>query len=161
LDLLTRKKIVQADWEQIEKEINKSLQTLHLNAGARFVVLVSTGGEAIQTVGQVDKFEAASVATLVAANFLAAQRLAEKLERKTISRSSSFEEDDQSIYTYNINGGFMLAVIFGKETRSGVVWVYTKQAAEGLLPLVEQIPDEMLNNDITLTLSIESSTTTQ
>ncbi|MDM8520331.1 response regulator [Anaerolineales bacterium HSG6] len=145
------------DQENLDQEIHKYLQTLHLNAGARFVVLLSANGEAMQTVGQVSTAEASDIAKLVAAHCLAAQKLADLLKRKSHYRSSSFEEEDYYIYTYNVDDRFLLAVIFGKETRPGVVWIYTKQAAEGLRPLVEQLSDATLMIDMALTLSLNGN----
>jgi hypothetical protein len=78
-----------------------------------------------------------SVSALVAANFIAAAELARLLGNNTsIFKSSYHEGPDYNIYSHDINGHLLLAVIFGTESKPGAVWFYTKQAVTDLLPLV-------------------------
>ncbi len=141
----------------IERDVNKHLQALYVNTGARYVMLVSGQGHPVQVVGPVGKDESVKIATLVAANFLAANKLVELLGSSAAYKSSSFEGTDQVIYTYNIDGQFLLAVVFGKETKSGLVSVYTKQTSDALTPLVSQFSLEEFSHNINLTLNIQRS----
>ncbi len=146
---------------QLEKDIGKHLQALFSNTGARFVMLISAKGHPVQVVGPVNKDDVANVATLVAANFLAANKLTELLGSNSAYKSSSFEGNDQVIYAYNVNGQFLLAVVFGKETKSGLVSVYTKQASDVLTPIVGQFSVDEFSKNISLTLDIQRGNGTE
>jgi len=70
---------------------------------------------------------------------VAAAELARMLGNQSVFKSSHHEGPDYNIYTYAVNNEILLAVIFGIESKVGAVWLYAKQAASALAPLVEEV----------------------
>jgi CheY-like chemotaxis protein/predicted regulator of Ras-like GTPase activity (Roadblock/LC7/MglB family) len=127
-----------ADKHAWGRTVNKYLQKLQVNTNARCILLLDPAGHPIQVVGQTNNLEIASVGSFVAANFLAAAELARMLGSHAIFKSSYHEGDEYNIYTYDVNGKFLLAVVFEKKLKPGVIWFYTKQMASILTRLLEQ-----------------------
>lgn len=114
------------------------LNTLRMNANARCVLLLSATGHLVEVVGQADDFDISSVSALVAANFMAATELAKLLGNRSIFKSSFHEGEDYDIYSHDINGEYLLAVIFSLESKAGLVRFYVNKAVEILPPLLTQ-----------------------
>lgn len=145
------------DLKQLEQEVNKHLQTLYLNTGSRFVILVNAGGQIVEIVGPAEKAEAHQIATLVSANFMAAKKLTALLKGKSSYVSSTFTADDHDVYTYNVDDNFLLAVVFDTSTRPGIVSVYTKQTAESLVPLIHHFPEDRFPAHIQLIVDLQTN----
>jgi len=125
----------------LEHSVHEQLATLQVDTGARCVVLLSSSGYPVETAGTTDGFDVTSVGALVAANFAAAAELARLLGKGSVFKSSyheGHEGTDHNIYAYDVNGAFLLAVVFGAESKPGIVWFYTKQVAAALVPLVAE-----------------------
>ncbi len=114
-------------WDDFDA--SAQLQTLRTNTGARSVLLLSADGYTIDSVGTTQDLDLTSLGALVAANFIAAAEVARLLGSGSVFKSSYHEGPDYNIYSYQINNELLLAVIFGAESKPGVVWFYTKQAA--------------------------------
>jgi CheY-like chemotaxis protein len=124
--------------EQIINETTKKhLKSLQLHTHARCVLLISSSGYPVCTIGATKNLDVTNISALVAANFLASIELANLLGSNTsIFKSSYHEGNDYNIYSYDINGELLIAVIFGTESKPGLVWFYTKQTVLELEPLV-------------------------
>ncbi|MFN8453966.1 MAG: response regulator [Anaerolineae bacterium] len=129
-----------ADDPIVDQAIEQQLKSLRSHTGARCVLLLSSNGYAVNVVGQTQDLDITSVGALVAANFMAAAELAKLLGGRSVFKSSYHEGDDYNIYAYKVNDDLLLAVLFGSESKPGVVWFYTKQTAVALLPLVPAQP---------------------
>lgn len=129
-----------ANYNTDEQAIDQQLKSLRSHTGARCVLLLSSNGYAVNVVGQTKDLDITSVGALVAANFMAAAELAKLLGGRSVFKSSYHEGDDYNIYAYKVNDDLLLAVLFGSESKPGVVWFYTKQTAAALLPLVPAQP---------------------
>ena len=131
----------QADDLEIDETVQACLNDLQTNTNAQCVLLISSTGYPISVVGVTRHFDVTTVSALVAANFLASAELANMLgSPNSIFKSAYHEGNDYNIYSYDINGQVLLAVIFGTESKPGVIWFYTKQAAGELEPLFENMP---------------------
>lgn len=122
----------------LDEAIHRNLEGLLVNTNARSVLLLKSGGNLVQVVGQGGHVEVTGIGAFVAANFQAAKKLAHTLGSRSVFKSSYFEGDDYNLYTLDITDRFLLAVIFEKERRPGVVWFYTKQAAATLRQLFDR-----------------------
>ena len=120
----------------VEQPAYEHLQALYANTGARCVLLLSSSGYPVETVGETDELNVSIVGSLVAANFAAAAELARQFGNDSIFKSSYHEGTDYNIYAYDVNGELLLAVVFDSESKPGVVWFYTKQTAATMAPLV-------------------------
>ena len=116
----------------------QALNNLQGNTGARCVLLVNPNGYAMDIVGGLSAQNTHSVAALVAANFIAATELAKLVGNASVFKSSYHEGNDYNIYSYDVNGNALLAVVFGAEAKPGAIWFYTKQTAVDLQRLMEK-----------------------
>lgn len=80
---------------------------------------------------------------------MAAVELARLLETGSIFKSSYHESPDYSFYSYAVNGDLLLTVIFGAETKPGMVWFYTKKVAI-------ELADEFVENNTTVEVAAGS-----
>ena len=104
--------------------LQQVLQKLLRNAHASCIMLLNASGYAIETVGRTEGFDVSSLGALAAANC-------------SVFKSNHHESEKFNLYSYDINGDLFLAVIFGIKTKPGIVWYYTKQVAEELVPLAQ------------------------
>lgn len=125
--------------QSLEHPVYDQLSKLQADTGAWCVVLLSSNGYPVETAGIIDGLDVANIGALVAANFAAAAELARQLGRGSVFKSSYHEGDeetDHSLYAYDVNGEFLLAVVFGERSKPGIVWLYTKQTAAALVSLL-------------------------
>lgn len=119
------------------QSINDHLQKLQANAGLRCVLLINSHDESVQVVGQIDHSKITKISTLATINFLGAAELAGLLDNRKPFKSTFYEGDDYNIYMCDVNGKYLLAVVFDARLRPGVVWFYTKQTVNILIPLLD------------------------
>jgi predicted regulator of Ras-like GTPase activity (Roadblock/LC7/MglB family) len=124
----------------IEDAVSDQMKALQSDTGARCVMLLSAAGYPIETVGTFEGVDTSTVGALVAANFMAAVELSKLLGQHSVFKSSYHEGPDYNIYSYDIDGDVLLAVIFGPETKTGAVWFFTKQTAASLAEMEINAP---------------------
>lgn len=123
----------------LNQAVQQQLETLRNKTGAHFVLLVSASGHALRVVGETNRAKVTRLAAFVAANFLAVTELASLLgDNESVFRSSYHEGSKYNIYAYDINGEFLLAVVFGVQGKPGTIWFYTKQTGAALADLLDQ-----------------------
>ena len=133
--------------------VYEQLKLLYNKTGSYGVLLLNSEGRLLRVVGQVDRTKISRLALFVAANFLTIAELATLLDDHTsVFRSIYHEGSKYNIYAYDINGEFLLAVLFGTAGKPGTVWFYTKQAAATLAPLLGQMAeaDQVAKENITV-----------
>ena len=108
-------------------------------ANAHCVFVISSSGHLVDQCGDTSALDIDSISTLIAANFMASIELSSLLGSSTSFKASYHEGTDYNIYAHAIDGDFLLAVIFGKESKQGIVQFYAQKLASYLAPLlVEQ-----------------------
>jgi len=112
------------------------LNSLRVNTNARCILLLSSSGHLVEVVGQTSDLDISSVSALVAANFMAAAELAKLVGNSSIFKSSYHEGVNYDIYAHDINGKFLLAIIFGLESKVGLVRHYANKTVALLPPLL-------------------------
>jgi predicted regulator of Ras-like GTPase activity (Roadblock/LC7/MglB family) len=123
---------------KVSDAFSKALVDLQTNTNARCVMLISSGGYPVDTAGHTEGLDLVSIAALTAGNFMASAELAKLLGTGSVFKSSYQEGPEYNIYSYDVNGDLLIAVIFGAESRPGVVWLYTKRTAAELAELAEE-----------------------
>lgn len=121
-----------------DPRIRQALNDLQGSTGARCVLLVSPSGFPMEIVGGLSAQNTHSVAALVSANFIAASELAKLVGNDSVFKSSYHEGAEYNIYSYDVNGSALLAVVFGAEAKPGAIWFYTKQTAADLQLLAKK-----------------------
>jgi DNA-binding response OmpR family regulator len=125
-----------ADTPALDPAVYERVRALRNDVGARCVILLSASGYPIEVEGVAAELDVSSLSALVAANFMAAAEVAKLLGGGSVFKSSHHEGPEYNIYSYDVNGQVLLAVIFGAESKPGIVWFYTKKTAIELAPLV-------------------------
>lgn len=121
-----------------DQTLNKTLKMVYTKTGAHYVLLLDARGHPLRVIGQTDAATLSRVAAFVAANFLAVTELASLLgDNHSVFHSIYHEGDNYNIYAHDINGEYLLAVVFGPKDKPGTVWFYTKRAAVTLSPLLK------------------------
>lgn len=120
----------------LDPAVYEHVRALRNDVGARCVVLLSASGYPIEVDGVSENLDIPSLSALVAANFMAAAEVAKLLGGGSVFKSSHHEGPEYNIYSYDVNGQVLLAVIFGAESKPGIVWFYTKKTAIELAPLI-------------------------
>jgi CheY-like chemotaxis protein len=123
----------------MNQAVEQQLEMLRSKTGAHYVLLVSATGHPLRVVGETNRAKVSRLAAFVASNFLAVTELASLLgDHESIFKSSYYEGSKYNIYAYDINGEFLLAVVFGTQGKPGTIWFYTKQVGAALAGLLQQ-----------------------
>ncbi|MCA9934256.1 MAG: response regulator [Ardenticatenaceae bacterium] len=133
-----------ADENRLDKGSCRPIDDLKVHANARAVLLLSASGYTLGSAGQIHEPDIAGIGALVAANFMAATELAKLLGNNSIFKSSYHEGPNYNIYAHGINEDYLLAVIFGSESKTGMVRYYATKAVDELKPLLEQTQEQKL-----------------
>jgi CheY-like chemotaxis protein/predicted regulator of Ras-like GTPase activity (Roadblock/LC7/MglB family) len=123
----------------VSDDVNGYVRKLRLDTRADCVLLLRAAGHLVVVDGATQNLDVGSIGALIAANFMAATELARLLGNQSIFKSSFHEGPDYDIYAYDINGDFLLAVIFGRASKAGLVRHYTQETAVSLLPLLAKL----------------------
>ncbi len=121
------------------------LRNLRIDTGARSILLLSDSGYLIEIIGDTEGLNTSSIGALVAANFLATAEIARLLGDASVFKASYQEGPDYNIYAYRINRETLMVVIFGAESKGGLVRYYTKKTADKIAPLLgvqDDIPED-------------------
>lgn len=114
------------------------LKELQVNTNSRAILMLSTGGFLINMAGTVADLDLDSVSALIAANFVAASELAKLLGDTAVFKSSINEGPTSSIYSCRVDDDILLAIIFGAESKLGVVKYYINKIKPELIALLDE-----------------------
>ena len=147
--------VVQPKSQEILSDCLKEFRT---NTGARCVLVLSNSGHVIETAGDTADLDTNGISALVAANFLAGVELARMLGNKSVFKRSYHEGPNYNIYAYGIDDNFLLAIIFGRESKQGIIRFYVGKLVDDLMPLlaVEKLPSmESLDDEFSQSVSAD------
>ena len=137
----------QLDMQGLGEPLRHHLNVLQQNSGASCVLLLSANGYMVETAGVTSGMDTSNISALVAANFAASSELARILKSNSVFKSSFHEGPEYNIYAHDVDGDYLLAVIFGSETKPGAVWHYTKQTAAELVSILAEQKDIKIDAD--------------
>lgn len=113
-------------------DLQEYLARLRDEMGAYSVFVITTGGQIVDAVGTTDGLEVGTLSALVAGNFLAAHEIARLLGQASTFKLSYHESDTHSVYAYGMQNDYLLVIVFGPETKAGIVWYYARRAVDDL-----------------------------
>jgi CheY-like chemotaxis protein len=122
----------------VSDNVMDHLKALQINANARCVLLLRSDGYPVHVIGETRSLPVPNISALIAENFMSAAELANLLGNQQEFKSSFHEGDDFNVYAYDVNGAFLLSVVFDANRKPGVIWFYTKQTATLIAPMLEQ-----------------------
>jgi CheY-like chemotaxis protein/predicted regulator of Ras-like GTPase activity (Roadblock/LC7/MglB family) len=137
----------QLDMQGLGEPLRHHLNVLQQNSGASCVLLLSANGYMVESAGVTSGMDTSNISALVAANFAASSELARILKTDSVFKSSFHEGPEYNIYAHDVDGEYLLAVIFGSETKPGAVWHYTKQTAAELVAVIAEQSNVAIDAD--------------
>ncbi|AJE04611.1 roadblock/LC7 domain-containing protein [Geobacter pickeringii] len=120
------------------KQINFVIDKLLREANAKVIFLVDKNGQLISGVGETDRFDTTSLASLTAGNIAATGGLAKLIGEKEFS--ILFHEGEKDNLHISIVGGrVILVVIFDSRSSLGLVRLRVKKASEELTGIFDRL----------------------
>jgi len=120
------------------KQINVVIDKLLREANAKVIFLVDKNGQLISGVGEVEKFDTTSLASLTAGNIAATGGLAKLIGEKEFS--ILFHEGEKDNLHISIVGGrVILVVLFDNRSSLGLVRLRVKKASDELTTIFNRL----------------------
>ncbi len=126
--------IFEDDFWAITEALNRLLQ----GTNARTILLIDKAGQLITSAGDTSRIDISSFATLSAADFAATSQLASLIGEKEFS-TLFHQGEKENLYVCLVANRVILAVIFDQRTTLGLVRVKTKNTAQELEKIFEDI----------------------
>lgn len=120
------------------QEINQVIERLLKEANAKVIFLVDKNGQLISGVGETERFDTTSLASLTAGNIAATGGLAKLIGEKEFS--ILFHEGEKDNLHISIVGGrVILVVLFDSRSSLGLVRLRVKKSSEELSAIFEKL----------------------
>jgi predicted regulator of Ras-like GTPase activity (Roadblock/LC7/MglB family) len=119
--------------------VRELLEQLVADARARCVLLVSSDGVAVDAAGQTRGLHLPTLAALIAATYAATVELSRQLGNDAVFRASHHDGQDFDLYTCEVSDDLLLAVVFGRESLAGAVWLFAREAADELQTVLAHV----------------------
>jgi predicted regulator of Ras-like GTPase activity (Roadblock/LC7/MglB family) len=125
-------------YEEEFQEINEVMGRLLKEANAKVIFLVDKNGQLISGVGETERFDTTSLASLTAGNIAATGGLAKLIGEKEFS--ILFHEGEKDNLHISIVGGrVILVVLFDSRSSLGLVRLRVKKSSEELSTIFERL----------------------
>lgn len=125
-------------FEDEYKQLSYTLEKLLREANAKVIFLVDKNGQLIAGVGETERFDTTSLASLTAGNIAATGGLAKLIGEKEFS--ILFHEGEKDNLHISIVGGrVILVVLFDSRSSLGLVRLRVKKASEELAEIFERL----------------------
>jgi predicted regulator of Ras-like GTPase activity (Roadblock/LC7/MglB family) len=120
------------------KQINVVIEKLLREANAKVIFLVDKNGQLISGVGDIDRFDTTSLASLTAGNIAATGGMAKLIGEKEFS--ILFHEGEKDNLHISIVGGrVILVVLFDSRSSLGLVRLRVKKASDELTIIFDRL----------------------
>ncbi len=125
-------------YEEEYKKINNIIEKLLREANSKVIFLVDKNGQLISGVGETERFDTTSLASLTAGNIAATGGLAKLIGEKEFS--ILFHEGEKDNLHISIVGGrVILVVLFDTRSSLGLVRLRVKKASEELTAIFDEL----------------------
>ena len=125
-------------YEEEFQEVNDIIERLLKEANAKIIFLVDKNGQLISGVGETERFDTTSLASLTAGNIAATGGLAKLIGEKEFS--ILFHEGEKDNLHMSIGAGrVILVVLFDADSSLGLVRLRVKKASEELSSIFEKL----------------------
>ncbi len=125
-------------YEEEYKRINFIIEKLLREANAKVIFLVDKNGQLISGVGETERFDTTSLASLTAGNIAATGGLAKLIGEKEFSILFHEGEND-NLHISIVGGRVILVVLFDNRSSLGLVRLRVKKASEELTAIFEEL----------------------
>lgn len=125
-------------YEEEFQEVNHVIERLLKEANAKVIFLVDKNGQLISGVGETERFDTTSLASLTAGNIAATGGLAKLIGEKEFS--ILFHEGEKDNLHISIVGGrVILVVLFDNRSSLGLVRLRVKKSSDELSAIFEKL----------------------
>lgn len=125
-------------YEEEFQEVNQVIERLLKEANAKVIFLVDKNGQLISGVGETERFDTTSLASLTAGNIAATGGLAKLIGEKEFS--ILFHEGEKDNLHISIVGGrVILVVLFDSRSSLGLVRLRVKKSSDELSAIFEKL----------------------
>ena len=123
--------------------INQELQRLLGHIKAHFVGLVDSDGNLVGAAGTIEEYDLVLLTRALSIDHNATDSLASILDENQF-HSTYLEGDHNGVYIVEIEKPYLvsLAVICSSEVKPGMVWLYTKRAADTISSMLRAMPNQ-------------------
>ncbi len=141
LDPRTRSAVLQLGRSQF-KRIDAELNRLLGHVKADFVGLIDADGNMIGAAGTLDSYDLQVLTRALSIDHSAQKSLADLLDENKF-HSTYFEGEQNDVYVIEFGSDIIvsLAVISGRQVKSGMVWLYTKRTASIIGDILKTLPE--------------------
>ncbi len=122
-------------------DLKNKIEKLKHDTKAESVLVITSGGNLVESAGTVEKFNSTAIYALLAGIFVASKEVTVNIEEKNKIKVSYLESELYNIYISSINEDHLLIVIFKDKSNKGIVWYFGQQLNSEL--------NELLANDNT------------
>jgi predicted regulator of Ras-like GTPase activity (Roadblock/LC7/MglB family) len=125
-------------YEEEFQEVNQVIERLLKEANAKVIFLVDKNGQLISGVGETERFDTTSLASLTAGNIAATGGLAKLIGEKEFS--ILFHEGEKDNLHISIVGGrVILVVLFDSRSSLGLVRLRVKKSSDELSAIFDKL----------------------
>lgn len=128
-------------YEEEYRQITAMCEKLLREANARVIFLVDKNGQLIAGVGETDRFDTTSLASLTAGNIAATGGLAKLIGEKEFSILFHEGEKD-NLHISIVAGRVILVVLFDSRSSLGLVRLRVKKASEELAAIFDSLMEK-------------------
>jgi len=125
-------------YEEEFQELNRVIDRLLREANAKVIFLVDKNGQLISGVGETDRFDTTSLASLTAGNIAATGGLAKLIGEKEFSILFHEGEKD-NLHISIVSGRVILVVLFDNRSSLGLVRLRVKKSSEELSAIFDKL----------------------
>jgi len=125
-------------YEEEFQELNRVIDRLWREANAKVIFLVDKNGQLISGVGETDRFDTTSLASLTAGNIAATGGLAKLIGEKEFSILFHEGEKD-NLHISIVSGRVILVVLFDNRSSLGLVRLRVKKSSEELSAIFDKL----------------------
>ncbi len=125
-------------YEEEFQELNRVIERLLREANAKVIFLVDKNGQLISGVGETDRFDTTSLASLTAGNIAATGGLAKLIGEKEFSILFHEGEKD-NLHISIVSGRVILVVLFDNRSSLGLVRLRVKKSSEELSAIFDKL----------------------
>ena len=108
-------------------DLKNKIEKLKHDTKAESVLVITSGGNLVESAGTVEKFNSTAIYALLAGIFVASKEVTVNIEEKNKIKVSYLESELYNIYISSINEDHLLIVIFKDKSNKGIVWYFGQQ----------------------------------
>ncbi len=117
--------------------IHEKLLGLRHSTSSRCILLLSSSGHVIDSIGDTNRLNITNISALIAANYMATSELAKMVGNNSFFRSTYHAGTNYDIFSHGLTDDYLVVSIFDSNSKIGLVRFGIKQVSDSLIDLLE------------------------